>query len=225
MPRLFGLALKAPLDLTSKCSFSSFCTNLSKLTFNSLAKLNGLQIVLCVCSVTKLCPTLCNLVDCSPPGPSVLGLIPGKNIRVSCHLLLQGISLTQGLSLHLLHQQVGSFPLRQQGGPLVCARQQLSVHGLLSSLPIFPSAYRLLFIFQNAAQVLSCLGNLPCLGNPAQAPNKIQFFSLICTSFILLHSCNPALLVPSYNVFQIVYFCKMNTINLLYQSLKQCLIH
>ena len=197
MSRLFGLALKAPLDLTSKCSFSSFCTNISKLTFNSLAKLNGLQIVLCVCSVTKLCPTLQPHGLYSPPGPSVLGIIPGKNIRVSCHLLLQGISLTQGLSLHLLHQQVGSFPLRQQGGPLVCTRQQLSVHGLLSSLPIFPSAYRLLFIFQNAARVLSCLGN------PAQAPNKIQFFLL---SVLHLYFC---ILVIQHFQFHLIMFSRL----------------
>jgi len=28
---------------------------------------------------------------------------PGKNARVGCHSLLQGIFLTQGLNLHLLH--------------------------------------------------------------------------------------------------------------------------
>ena len=31
---------------------------------------------------------------------------PGKNIGMSCHFLLQGIFLTQGSNLHLLHQQV-----------------------------------------------------------------------------------------------------------------------
>ena len=33
---------------------------------------------------------------------------PGKNTAVGCHFLLQGIFLTQGLYLHLLHWQVGS---------------------------------------------------------------------------------------------------------------------
>ena len=32
----------------------------------------GLRSILC--SVTKLCPTLCNPRDCSPPGSSVLGI-------------------------------------------------------------------------------------------------------------------------------------------------------
>ena len=32
------------------------------------------ELILHKCSVTKLCPTLCNPVDCSPPGSSVLGI-------------------------------------------------------------------------------------------------------------------------------------------------------
>ena len=34
--------------------------------------------------VTQLCPTLCNPMDCSPPGSSVHGDSPGKNSGVSC---------------------------------------------------------------------------------------------------------------------------------------------
>ena len=30
----------------------------------------------CCCSVTKLCPTLCNLMECSTPGSSVLHYLP-----------------------------------------------------------------------------------------------------------------------------------------------------
>ena len=36
---------------------------------------------------------------------------PGNSIGVSCHFLLQGIFLTQGSSLHLLHWQADSLPL------------------------------------------------------------------------------------------------------------------
>ena len=35
-----------------------------------------------LCLVTQLCPTLCNPVDCSPPGSSVPGDSPGKNTGV-----------------------------------------------------------------------------------------------------------------------------------------------
>ena len=60
------------------------------------------------------CPTLCNPMDCSPPGSSVHGDSPGKNTKVGFPPLLQGIFLTQGSNLHLLcllHWQVGSLPL------------------------------------------------------------------------------------------------------------------
>ena len=43
------------------------------------------------------CPTLCNPMDCSPPG-SCLWNSPGKNSGVGCHVL-QGIFPTQGSSL------------------------------------------------------------------------------------------------------------------------------
>ena len=46
--------------------------------------------------VPQLCPTLCNPMDCSPPGSSVHGDSPGKNTGVGCHALLQGIFPTQG---------------------------------------------------------------------------------------------------------------------------------
>ena len=35
--------------------------------------------------------------------PSVLGILPGKNTGVSCRFLLQGVFLTQGSSLRILH--------------------------------------------------------------------------------------------------------------------------
>ena len=49
-----------------------------------------------LCLVVQLCLTLCDPVDCSLPGSSVHGDSPGKNTRVGCHALLQGISQTQG---------------------------------------------------------------------------------------------------------------------------------
>ena len=40
---------------------------------------------------------------------------PGKDTGVGCHFLLQGIFLTQGANLSLLHWQADSLPLSQQG--------------------------------------------------------------------------------------------------------------
>ena len=45
---------------------------------------------------------------------------PGKNTKVGCHALLQGIFQIQGWNpspLHLLHWQGGSLPLAQPGVP------------------------------------------------------------------------------------------------------------
>ena len=79
------------------------------------------QSLLCVCLVTELCPTLCDPMDRSPPGSSVQGNCPGKNTRVGCHFLLQGIFLTQGLNpllLCLLNWQVDSLPTVPPEKPL-----------------------------------------------------------------------------------------------------------
>ena len=68
----------------------------------------------CALKSLQLCPTLCNLMDCSPPGSSVHGDSPGKNTGVGCHALLQGIFPTQGLNPRLsclLHWQAGSLSL------------------------------------------------------------------------------------------------------------------
>ena len=53
--------------------------------------------------VAQLCLTLCDPMDCSPPGSCVHGDPPGKNTGVGCHFLLQGIFPTQGQNPGLLH--------------------------------------------------------------------------------------------------------------------------
>ena len=50
------------------------------------------------CLVTQSCPTLCNPMDCNPPGFSVREDSPGKNTGVCCHALLPGIFPTQELN-------------------------------------------------------------------------------------------------------------------------------
>ena len=58
---------------------------------------------MCVCLVTQSCPTLCDPMDCSPPGYSLHGDSPDKNTAVGCHALLQGIFPTQGSNPGLPH--------------------------------------------------------------------------------------------------------------------------
>ena len=51
-----------------------------------------------LCLVAQSCLTVCNPVDCSPPGSSVQGDSPGKNTGVGCHAFLQEIFPTQVLN-------------------------------------------------------------------------------------------------------------------------------
>ena len=41
----------------------------------------------------------------------------GKNTEVDCHFLLQGLFLTQGWNVSLLHSQAGSLSLNHQDTP------------------------------------------------------------------------------------------------------------
>ena len=56
-----------------------------------------------LCLVGQLCPTLYDPMDCSLPSSFVHGDSPGKNTRVSCHALLQGVFPTQGVNPGLPH--------------------------------------------------------------------------------------------------------------------------
>ena len=60
-------------------------------TVHGVTKIQIQYIHICVlCLATQLCPTLCDPIDCSLPGSSILGDSPGKSTGVGCHALLQG---------------------------------------------------------------------------------------------------------------------------------------
>ena len=73
---------------------------------------------ICVCA--QSCLTLFDPMDCSPPGSSVHGMVPGRSTGVGCHALLQGIFLIQGSNPQLrwlLHWQADSLPRSHLGSP------------------------------------------------------------------------------------------------------------
>ena len=76
------------------------------------------------CLVTQLCPTLFDPMDCSSPGSSVHGGFLGKNTRVSCHPVLQGIFPTQGSNPGLLHLQADSLPSEPPGKPNIRVKRK-----------------------------------------------------------------------------------------------------
>ena len=67
--------------------------------------------------VAQLCLTLCDPMDCSPQAPHPWDSL-GKNTEVGSHALLQGIFLTQGSNLGLLHCRQILYHLSHQGSPL-----------------------------------------------------------------------------------------------------------
>ena len=80
----------------SPCAYvtSSLCAlRLNKLSSVSSYKeliLSCLKPSLMISVLSQSCLTLCDPMDCSPPGFSVHGDSPGKNTGVGCHALLQG---------------------------------------------------------------------------------------------------------------------------------------
>ena len=80
---------------------------------------SSISVCVYVCVlVTQSCLTLCNLMDCRPPGSSVHGILQAKILEWGSHSLFQGIFLTQGLNpglllcrhifYHLNHQEPSS---------------------------------------------------------------------------------------------------------------------
>ena len=68
------------------------------------------------------CPTLCDPMDCSPPGSSVHEVLQARILEWVSHVLFQGIFPHPGIkptSLRSLHWQVASLPLVPPGKPCV----------------------------------------------------------------------------------------------------------
>ena len=68
--------------------------------------------------VAQSCLTLCDPMACSPIGSSVLGDSSGKNTRVGCHALLQGIFPPQGSNPGLPHCRRILYQLSYRGSPM-----------------------------------------------------------------------------------------------------------
>ena len=82
-----------------------------------------IYVCVCVCGQSfRSCPTLCDPMDCSPPGSSLLGILQAKILEWVAMPYLQGIFPTQGSNPSLsgfLHWQAGSLPLVPPGKPML----------------------------------------------------------------------------------------------------------
>ena len=115
-------------QVQSKCYYLLYCTIfLSDLSFALCVDLFGgflppchaacgiLVVGHCCHLVAESCLTLCDPMDCSPPGSSAPGIFPGKKTGVGCHFPLQGIFLTR--SSHFSCIAGGFFVTEPPGKP------------------------------------------------------------------------------------------------------------
>ena len=76
------------------------------------------RLVCCFCSVAKLCPTLCDPVNCSPPGSSVHGIFQARILKWVTIYFSRESSWPRNTNPCLLHWQKDSLPLNHQGSHL-----------------------------------------------------------------------------------------------------------
>ena len=106
------------INLTSACvipSFSLILTLLPPPYMNPDNYTAPTQIIRAVCLVVQSCPTLCNPMECSPPGSPVHGDSPGKKTGVGLCAFLQGIFPTQGSNPGVPHCRQILSHLSHQG--------------------------------------------------------------------------------------------------------------
>ena len=129
-------------------------------------------------SLAQSYPTLCGPVDCSLLGSHGHGIFQARITGAGCHFLLQGIFLTQGSKLHLLcllHWQVDSLPLKNQG-----------LFRLLSSVPT-PWSYSMNIYYlkwaelQTFPSLLFVLLSASLQENPSPLPS-LPKANLACSS-------------------------------------------
>ena len=84
--------------------------------------LSHFRNIFILCAYVLSCSVMSNSLEthgCNLPGSSIYGDSPGKNTRMGCHALLQGIFPTQGLNLGLTYCRQILYHLSHQGNPRI----------------------------------------------------------------------------------------------------------
>ena len=68
--------------------------------------------------VAQSCLSLCDCMDCSPPGSSVHWILQVRTLEWVAISFSRGIFPTQGSNLGLLHCKQMLYPLNHQGSPM-----------------------------------------------------------------------------------------------------------
>ena len=127
-----------------------------------------------VCMGTELCPTLCDPMDCSPPGSSVQGIFQARILGWVAISSSRGSSLTQGQNsclLCLLQWEEGFFfflPVKLLGKPYTQETDLSNTAKILKTELTLESQPK-------RVRVRTCKVNLNCL--IAYYTNELQTFS------------------------------------------------
>ena len=90
-----------------------------------------------LCLVARSCPILCDLMDCSPPGSSVHGDSPGKNIGHRLPCPPPGNLPNPGIEPRSPTFWVNSSPSEPPGKPMITAVGSLSLlQGIFATLKL-----------------------------------------------------------------------------------------
>ena len=98
----FPCGLKQVLDWQKKVH-SGFSVTSAKKVHSGFSVTSCLNLCAVLCSVVQSCPTLCNCMDCRPPGSSVHGISQPRILEWVAMPSSRGIFPTQGLNSGLPH--------------------------------------------------------------------------------------------------------------------------
>ena len=80
-----------------------------------------LILYMAICSVSQLCLTLCNFMDCYPPGSSVHRISQARILQWVVTSFSKGSSQTRDWTHYLLRRQADSLPLSHLGSCYMCS--------------------------------------------------------------------------------------------------------
>ena len=83
---------------------------------------------LCESEVAESCPTLCDSVDCSPPGSSVHGIHQARILEWVAIFFSRGIFLTQGSNPGLPALQADALTSELPGKPIIYVSKCIYIH-------------------------------------------------------------------------------------------------
>ena len=140
----------------------------------------------CCCSVTRLCPTLCNPMDCSMPGFPVLHCLP-EFTQTHVHWvddIIQPFYLLSSTSPASLSFTISQSLLKLMSMELMISSNHFIFYHPLLLLSIFPSKFSPVnWLFSPSSQ------NIRALTSASVLPMNIQgWFSLGWTGLIFLQS-------------------------------------